>query len=75
MRKITLRVTVAILVSWLYVAGTFASNQFVPKDYSFTDIGKSWDVTINIPMTDLFVYPDGMDKTANLDEAGVTATF
>lgn len=41
MRKITLRVTVAILVSWLYVAGTFASNQFVPKDYSFTDIGKS----------------------------------
>jgi len=40
MRKITLRVTVAILVSWLYVAGTFASNQFVPKDYSFTDIGK-----------------------------------
>lgn len=28
MRKITLRVTVAILVSWLYVAGTFASNQF-----------------------------------------------
>lgn len=26
-------------------------------------------------MIDLFVYPDGIDKTANVDEAGVTATF
>lgn len=75
MRKITQRLTALMMASWLYVAGAYASDQFVPKEYSFKEVAVSSNVTINIPMTDLFTYPDGMDNTTNLDEAGVVATF
>lgn len=49
----------------------FSGNGFRPKPYSFTDIVKSSKLTVNIAMTDLFEYPDGVDASARLDDMGV----
>lgn len=54
------------------VSSIFAGNQFIPKTYSFTDIAKTSKLTLNLSMTDIFEYPDGIDKSANLDDLGVT---
>ena len=41
MRKITQRLTALMMASWLYVAGAYASDQFVPKEYSFKEVAVS----------------------------------
>ncbi|MCD8318361.1 MAG: hypothetical protein LUC45_05780 [Paraprevotella sp.] len=75
MKKLTLKMSALVATAWLSIATALAGDQFVPKTYSYTNIGMSSQATINIPMTDLFTYPDDLDATANLDEAGVTAEF
>ena len=75
MRNFTQKLTALAAVGWLSLTTALAGDQFVPKEYSYKNVGMSSQSTINIPMTDLFTYPDGMDATANLDEAGVKAEF
>lgn len=75
MRKFTLTLAVAAAMGWMSAATAWAGDKFVPKAYSYTNVGSSSQSTINIPMTDLFDYPDGMAATANLDEAGVKVEF
>ena len=75
MRNFTQKLTALAAVGWLSLTIALAGDQFVPKEYSYKNVGMSSQSTINIPMTDLFTYPDGMDATANLDEAGVKAEF
>lgn len=75
MRKITQKLTALATASWLAMAGALAGDQFVPKAYSYKNVGMSSQIPINIPMTDLFTYPDGMDATTNLDATGVKAEF
>ena len=75
MRNFTQKLTALAAVGWLSLTTALAGEQFVPKEYSYKNVGMSSQSTINIPMTDLFTYPDGMDATANLDEAGVKAEF
>ena len=75
MRNFTQKLTALAAVGWLSLTTALAGKQFVPKEYSYKNVGMSSQSTINIPMTDLFIYPDGMDATANLDEAGVKAEF
>ena len=75
MKKITQRFSALAAALWLSAAAGMASGQFVPKEYSYKAVGSGSQSTINIKMTDLFEYPDGMDATTNLDEAGVEAEF
>lgn len=48
-----------------------AGNGFSPKPYSFKDVVMSSKLTVNIAMTDIFEYPDGLPGSTSLDELGV----
>lgn len=61
MRNFTQKLTALAAVGWLSLTTALAGEQFVPKEYSYKNVGMSSQSTINIPMTDLFIYPDGMD--------------
>lgn len=73
MKTQLLRNTLTAVLLLCFASMAFAGARFVPKAYSFSDVAKPWQMTINIAMTDLFEYPDGVESTANLDELGVTA--
>lgn len=75
MKRITKKMAVLTAMGWFALSHATAGDFFQPKEYAFKNVGMSSQSTINIPMTDLFTYPDGMDATANLDEAGVKAEF
>ena len=72
MRNFYRKKTWLTLILLCMVSSIFAGNQFIPKTYSFTDIAKTSKLTLNLSMTDIFEYPDGIDKSANFDDLGIT---
>ncbi len=66
----------AVLLLWLCVCSNSFANGFIPKPYYFKGLGVTYNATLNLPMTDLFIYPDEIPNTANLDEIeGLEVTF
>lgn len=61
----------ALILWWILgTSGVFAA--FVAKPYSLTVVGETRDVTVEIPISTLFEFPDTIPSTENLDNHDVT---
>jgi len=50
----------------------WASAWFVPKESSpVSDLGSTFNKTVNLKISDLFEYPDTLDTSANFEEKGI----
>ena len=49
MRNFTQKLTALAAVGWLSLTIALAGDQFVPKEYSYKNVGMSSQSTINIP--------------------------
>lgn len=69
MKTFTQRFTWLIL--WLCICTYSFAGSFKPKPYVYSALGITSNRTLNIPMTDLFEYPEEISPDANLDELSV----
>ena len=75
MRNFTQKLTALAAVGWLSLTTALAGEQFVPKEYSYKNVGNELTIHHQHPDDGLVHLPRRMDATANLDEAGVKAEF
>jgi len=58
---------IACLVIVICISMSVFAGDFIPKEYKYSAVGVTSRRTINIPMTDLFEYPEEIASDANLD--------